>query len=177
MQQQRQTYAVIFTDTSGSTHAELTDELHAALDIVATIRTQGGQVLGLFQELPGRIVLTARFEPAQDPGTPVTAVAPTSHPVRRPVRLAVPDDSAPAHKPLSRKRSVRQLQAMARKVTQFVKHHPGATVEQIGRAIHSSTPQLRTPLARLLESGALTKTGTRRYTRYYAASASAKPLA
>ncbi len=56
--------------------------------------------------------------------------------------------------------------ASADAIVGFVKQNPGSRIEQIAKALGKKTDALKTPIAKLLESGALSKAGQRRGTNY-----------
>lgn len=69
------------------------------------------------------------------------------------------------------KRNESQIAELATQFVNFVKANPGLRIEQINKALGTSTKELALPIRKLVGEGAVKTKGTRRSTAYYAAGA------
>lgn len=67
------------------------------------------------------------------------------------------------------KRPAGDLASLQQRVRDHVQRHPGQRVTDINAALGTSTGELRLPLGKLLNAGALRTTGQKRATQYYPA--------
>lgn len=151
------TFAAIYTRPHESgervTVAETTPDLESALEVLTSVRMNGGVPVGVFKQVPGELVFTAKLVEVIEP-----------KPTKRPKRKAAKLETKPVK---AKKRSPRQLAAVQRRVLEYVKAHPGQTVEQIGEAIKKPTKDLVVPMRQLLAEKKIRKRGERRQTRYF----------
>jgi hypothetical protein len=152
-------FAVVFTrphEGGGTiTAAELAGSFDDALEIAAGVRMNGGTDVALFERVPGELIMTSKLVKALPPPLTETAKA-----LKKATRKA-------AKLPKSKKRSERILAATSRKIYEYVKAHPGKTVEEIGKAIKKETKDLKGPIRTMLDEKTLRKRGERRQTRYF----------
>jgi hypothetical protein len=67
------------------------------------------------------------------------------------------------------RRTAGEVEALGKVVLDYVRANAGQRLEEIGRGLKRATKDLKRPIAKLLESGALRTEGQRRGTKYYAA--------
>jgi hypothetical protein len=65
------------------------------------------------------------------------------------------------------RRNYKQMKRDMDVMVTYVRHHPGAKMEEIAKAIHSSSAKLNRPMHKLVESKVLTRKGERRASRYW----------
>ena len=130
-----------------------------------------------------RRVLEAVSE-ALKQGAPAAAPAPVKK-VGRPAKVkavakpapvkSAAKPAAPAPKPVApaaaqskfgEKRSPQQLAQITQQVHGYIKSNPGQGVEQIAKALQTSTKELTLPIRKLLASKKISSKGQRRATRY-----------
>ena len=114
------------------------------------------------------LVRQAAVESVQD------ALGIKSTDVARPRRQKAPKAEAIAPKKsaapkLVGRRAPGELARTVTKVREYVETKPGQSVEQIGKALGLPTKYLALPVKKLLKSGAVRKTGTKRSTKYFPA--------
>lgn len=76
-------------------------------------------------------------------------------------------DAAPASKGASAKRSPEALEQLSENFAAFVKANPGMRIEQINKALGTTTRALALPIRKLLAEGALKVKGQKRSTTYF----------
>lgn len=74
------------------------------------------------------------------------------------------------------KRDPDAIADLAASIAAHVKIHPGQSAEQIGKALGVSTREMGVPFKRLVASGKVTTTGSKRATRYHGVSDSAQAV-
>lgn len=88
-------------------------------------------------------------------------------------RVARPSPARPGAKaPRARRgaggrRSSQQMERMMRSVRDQVAANPGIRMEQLSDAVGASTAELRLPVTKLLQQGAIRKKGEKRATEYF----------
>lgn len=75
------------------------------------------------------------------------------------------------------KRTTDQVEADAARLLAHIKANPGQRLEEISKALRTTTATLTLPVMKLLASKSIKKTGQKRGTMYFAGSARAKPAA
>lgn len=68
----------------------------------------------------------------------------------------------------SPKRTAEDLQALSRRLAEFIHAHPGLRITQINQGLGTTTKDLALPIRKLTASGAIHTAGQRRGTRYFA---------
>ena len=108
--------------------------------------------------------LSAAFSSA--PGQ--AAKAPRPAPPRKPV-LAAPAAARSASRKKGTKRPAEEVQRLQTMLAKHIAANPGLRVEEINRALGTTTRDVARPLAKLLEAGSLKTKGQRRATAYFPA--------
>lgn len=132
----------------------------------------GQAFAGVATDFSARPVATAPVAVKRGPGRPprvqpVVVVAPA--PVAKKRNVAV--QPAPVAAPYSNKRirrSTNDLDKAGDEVIQLLAAHNGMRVEEINRALGTTTKELMRPIMKLLETGQIRKQGERRATSYFA---------
>ena len=150
-------YAAVFTRPSGGdagriTVAEVTPNFDHALQILAEARNEGAEVVGVFNQLEGTIVYTAKFvqknEVTKTPGRPK----------RKAAKL----------KPSDKKRTPEQLLQLGNRIHAWlVKCPEGEGIEAISKSLRIPSKDLTRPMAQLIEAKRARKRGERRATKYF----------
>ena len=99
------------------------------------------------------------------------ALGDSSAPAKRrgPGRPAKAKVAAPRRKAAKRgRRSADEVEALGGIVLTHVRANAGQRLEEMGRALSMPTKELKRPIAKLLEAGALRTEGQRRGTKYFA---------
>ena len=65
------------------------------------------------------------------------------------------------------RRSSRQMKRDMDVMVTYVRHHPGAKMEDIAKALRTTSHKLNRPMHKLVESKVLTRKGERRASRYW----------
>lgn len=65
------------------------------------------------------------------------------------------------------KRPAAEIAGMSQRVGEFIAKNPGLRVEQINKALGTSTKELALPLRKLVASGAVRSEGVKRSTQYF----------
>ncbi len=108
--------------------------------------------------------IAARTTQAQPPARPT------------PTPATKPPSSMPLGATPGQKRDPKDIVALVERLNDYIKAHPGQRVEQINKGLGTKTSQVALPLAKLTRANQVTRTGTRRATRYFpAATEVAKP--
>jgi DNA-binding NtrC family response regulator len=109
--------------------------------------------------------------PARRPGRPPKA---ETHEVKvpakrgRPAKSAAPSTPVASHKrKAGEKRSPQLLAQVTEQVYNHIKSNPGQGVEQIAKALATSTKELTLPIRKLLGEKKITSKGQKRATRYF----------
>jgi len=72
------------------------------------------------------------------------------------------------------KRDPKVLAETVQRVAEFIKAHPGLTIEQIGPGVNHTTAELVLPIKKLLDAKIITRKGHKRSTKYFPARVAAK---
>jgi hypothetical protein len=70
-------------------------------------------------------------------------------------------------RPKGAKRDPRDIEALTEKLASFVKKTPGQRIEQIGKALNTSTKELALPVKKLVAAKRLSTKGQKRATTYF----------
>jgi hypothetical protein len=132
----------------------------SALEAVAEALKKGGEV-------------TAAAPVARRPGRPAKVVEapPAAKPAGKPGRPAKAASSASsaaaAKRRAGEKRSPVLLAQVTEQVGNHIKSNPGQGVEQIAKALSTTTKELTLPIRKLLGDKKITSKGQKRATRYF----------
>jgi hypothetical protein len=128
----------------------------SALEAVAEALKKGGEVSVPAPRRPGR--------PAKVVEAPVAA-----KPVGKPGRPAksAASAAAAAKRRAGEKRSPQLLAQVTDQVANHIKTSPGQGVEQIAKALSTTTKELTLPIRKLLADKKITSKGQKRATRYF----------
>lgn len=152
-------YAVVIQDDEVETH--VVDDLTVALRRASEARTQGQEVVGVFQEVQGNLVFEARIVPP--PAVQAVSEAGEVGP-RKPMRRAAKVKRRPGEK-----RTPGELHKLRTRAQSWIQTNPGHGIETIADALGTTTRELSLPLRHLVETGKVEKSGHRRATKYWPA--------
>lgn len=107
-------------------------------------------------EIARRAALQAMRSRFERPGGAASAAAPA----------AVP---GPPRARRDRKRTAEEIEALAQRLVAFVTGNPGLRIEQINRALGTTTQDLALPIRKLVTDGRIRVKGRKRSTTYFAA--------
>jgi hypothetical protein len=131
----------------------------SALEAVAEALKKGGEVSSApVARRPGRpakvVEAPAPVKPAGKPGRPAKAASSAS-------------SAAAAKRRAGEKRSPVLLAQVTDQVGNHIKSNPGQGVEQIAKALSTTTKELTLPIRKLLGDKKITSKGQKRATRYF----------
>ena len=130
----------------------------SALEAVAEALKKGGEVSLPAPRRPGRpakvVEAPAPVKPAGKPGRPAKAASSAS-------------SAAAAKRRAGEKRSPVLLAQVTDQVGNHIKSNPGQGVEQIAKALSTTTKELTLPIRKLLGDKKITSKGQKRATRYF----------
>jgi len=111
----------------------------------------------------------AATAPARRPGRPPKAAAPAAEkPVAKSAKPAAKAPIASAKRKAGEKRTPAQLAQITEQVYNYIKGNGGQGVEQIAKALATSTKELTLPIRKLLADKKIGSKGQKRATRYSA---------
>ena len=115
-------------------------------------------------------------QPAKKPGRPVKveepkkaakAAKPAAAPAAKPAAAAAAAAAAAGKRKAGEKRTPQQLAQITDQVANYIKANAGQGVEQIAKALQTSTKELTLPIRKLLTDKKVTSKGQKRATRYF----------
>jgi hypothetical protein len=130
----------------------------SALEAVAEALKKGGEVSAPPARRPGR--------PAKVVEAPVAA-KPAGKPGRPAKSASASSQAAAAKRRAGEKRSPVLLAQVTDQVGNHIKSNPGQGVEQIAKALSTTTKELTLPIRKLLGDKKITSKGQKRATRYF----------
>lgn len=113
----------------------------------------------------------AAAAPAKKAGRPPKAAEEpkaraAAKPAAKPAAAAAPKASAAAKRKAGEKRTPQQLAQITEQVYNYIKANSGQGVEQIAKALQTSTKELTLPIRKLLTDKKISSKGQKRATRY-----------
>ena len=149
--------------------SDVENELRSRVDVFvnelsALIRRQALEAVG---------EVLKKGEPAAQPrrpGRPPKAVAETPEEAPRPVgrpRGRPAKASAPAKRRAGEKRTPQELNQITEQIFGYIKANAGQGVEQMAKALATSTKELTLPIRKLLSEKKISSKGQKRATRYF----------